>query len=324
MATPPGHPHALGDAPPRALGRHDRVRGRRLPVLPAVEQPLLHLLERRRDRDHGAPAHPDRRDRGDRPLGRLDARPVGRPHGRALQARLADLAGDDRGGRPRRVPRRGQRLPRDPRRLAVARGHDRDADALPRHRAGNPADGHDRRLPDQPREHRRRPDPPYAYPLLDRVLRCAGDRLRRRPPCDAARARDLRDRRGPGGSLLRGHPRQADQVLVVRPLRDAERIRRRAVVASLRIGPLRLRRRHGALRRHDRAARRRLDLRRSRHDRRRCRGCGRSRLSSDGSDGRPHCGAGPEHRGRRSSPRERDRSERRRSVSARSRAAAHR
>ena len=37
--------------------------------------------------------------RRDRPLGRVDARPARRADGRALQARLADLAGDDRGRR---------------------------------------------------------------------------------------------------------------------------------------------------------------------------------------------------------------------------------
>ena len=168
------------------------------------------------------------------------------------------------------------------------------------------------------------PIPRHAHPVLDRVLRRAGDRLRRRPPRDAARARDLRDRRRPGGSILRRHSRQADQVLAVRPLRDAERIRRRAVVAPLRVGALRLRRRDGALRRHDRPARRHLDLRRSRHDRRRRRGRRRSRLSSDGADGRPHSVAGSEHRRRRSPPRERDRPERPRSVPARPRAAAQR
>ena len=68
-------------------------------------------------------------------------------HGGALQARLADLAGDARGGRPGHGPRRVQRLPHDAPRPAVAGGDDRDADALPRHRPGDPADGHDRRLP---------------------------------------------------------------------------------------------------------------------------------------------------------------------------------
>ena len=117
------------------------------PYFLRLDQPLLHLPERGRGRDHGAPAHADRDHRRDRPLGRVDARPHRRADGRALQARLADLAGDGRGGRPRRVPRRVQRLPGHAARPAVAGGHDRHADALPRHRAGDPADGHDRRLP---------------------------------------------------------------------------------------------------------------------------------------------------------------------------------
>ena len=98
--------------------------------------------------------------------------------GGALQARLADLAGDARGRRPGHDPRRVQRLPRHSRRPAVAGGHDRNADALPRDRAGDPADGHDRRLPGAPHEHRRHPDPRHAHPVLDRVLRGAGRRLR--------------------------------------------------------------------------------------------------------------------------------------------------
>ena len=71
----------------------------------------------------------------------------GRRDGRALLARLADLARDGRGRRRRRGLRRVQRLARDAGRAAVARRHDRDADALPRHRAGHPAEQHDRRLP---------------------------------------------------------------------------------------------------------------------------------------------------------------------------------
>ena len=220
--------------------------------------------------------------------------------------------------------RRVQRLPRHARRAAVAGGDDRDADALPRHRAGDPPDGHDRRLPGPPHEHRRHPDPRHAHPVLDRVLRSAGDRLRRRAPRDAARPRDLRHRRGPGGGVLRGHPRQADQVLALRPLRDAVRVRRRALDAPLRLGPLRLRDRARAVRRHDRPARRRLDLRRPRHDPRSGHRRGRPRHAADGVDGRPHARAGSEHRRRRAPPRERDRPERSRHLPARPRAAAER
>ena len=221
-------------------------------------------------------------------------------------------------------PRRVQRLPRHPCRPAVAGGHDRNADALPRHRAGDPPDRHDRRLPGPPDEHRRHPDPRHAHPVLDRVLRRAGDRLRRRSPRDAARPRDLRHRRRPGSGVLRGHSRQADQVLAVRPLGNAVRVRRRPVDAPFRIGPLRLGHRAGAVRRHDRAAGRRLDLRRSRHDSRSGHRRGRPRHAADGVDGRPHARAGSEHRRRRPSARERDRPERRRHLPARPRAAAQR
>ncbi len=48
---------------------------------------------------------------------------------------------------------------------------------------------------------------------------------------------------GQEAAFFAGHPRQADQVLAVRPLGDAVRVRRRAVDAPLRLGPLRLRHR---------------------------------------------------------------------------------
>ena len=99
-------------------------------------------------------------------------------------------------------------------------------------------------FPTSPHEHRRHPDPRHAHPVLDRVLRGARRHLRRRSARDAARPRDLRDRRRPGSGLLRRHSRQADQVLAVRPLRDAVRVRRRSLDAPLRLGPLR--RRHRA------------------------------------------------------------------------------
>ena len=62
----------------------------------------------------------------------------------------------------------------------------------------------------------------------------------RRAARDPARARDLRDRRSPGSGVLRRDPSQANQVLVVRPVRSAQRLRRRAVDAPLRLGPIRL------------------------------------------------------------------------------------
>ena len=57
---------------------------------------------------------------------------------------------------------------------------------------------------------------------------------------------DLRHRRGAGGGVLRGHPRQADQVLALRPLGRAERLRRHPLDAPLRLGPLRRGHRAGA------------------------------------------------------------------------------
>ena len=133
-----------------------------------------------------------------------------RADGRALQARLADLAGDDRGRRPRRGPRRVQRLPRHARRPAVARGHDRNADALPRHRPGDPADRHDRRLPDDLTNIGVVPIPRHAHPVLDRVLRRAGGRLRassstrRRSGARSSRSAPARRRRSSPASASSG------------------------------------------------------------------------------------------------------------------------
>ena len=86
--------------------------------------------------------------------------------------------------------------------------------------AQGPAVGHDQRIPAGPREHRRRPDPAHAHLVFGRHLPGARGRLRNHPPRDAAGARDLRHRRKPGGGLLLRYPRQADQVLALRPLGD--------------------------------------------------------------------------------------------------------
>ncbi len=241
VATEPARPRPLGDPARLRPARHHRLRRERLPLLPGVDQPLLHRPERGRDRDHCAPADVHHHHRGDRPLGGVDARPHGARHGRALPARLADLARDDRGCHSRGDPRRLQRLPDHTPRVAVARGDDRDADALSRHRAGNPAHRHDQRVPAGPCEHRRHSDSAYAHLVLGPVLPRARGRLRDRPPCDAAGTGDLRHRRESGSRLLLGYPRQADQVLAVRALGSDVRIRGRALVAPVRLRTLRLR-----------------------------------------------------------------------------------
>ena len=60
----------------------------------------------------------------------------------------------------------------------------------------------------------------HAHLVFGRHLPGARGRLRNHPPRDAAGARDLRHRRKPGGGLLLRYPRQADQVLALRPLGD--------------------------------------------------------------------------------------------------------
>ena len=98
--------------------------------------------------------------------------------------------------RSRREPvRRVQRLPRHRARPAVARRHDRDADALPRDRAGDPPDRHDRRLPERPSRTSACSRSTARRSLVGPLLRDPRARGRRRAPRDAARALDLRDRR---------------------------------------------------------------------------------------------------------------------------------
>ena len=117
----------------------------------------------------------------------------------------------------RRGRGRVQRRARDARRPAVARGHDRHADALPRDRAGDPADdtiggfpavAHERsasfRFPARRSRTRSRSSP--CSPSSSAIV------LHATP----ARPRDLRDRRRQGGGVLRRDPRQADQVLALR------------------------------------------------------------------------------------------------------------
>ena len=140
------------------------------------------------------------------------------------------------GGGARRV----QRLPDHAHRPAIARRHDRDTDALPRHRAGDPAVGHDQRIPAGPSRTSASSRSAHAHLVFGRHLPGARGRLRNHPPRDAAGARDLRHRREPGGGLLLRYPRQADQVLALRPLGDDVRPRRCALDAPLCVGPLRL------------------------------------------------------------------------------------
>ena len=102
------------------------------------------------------------------------------------------------------VLRRVQRRAGHAARAAVARGHDRDADAVPRDRADHPAEGHDRRLPEPPYRRSASSRSAARRSRGRRLLRCARGDLRGRPARDAARARDLRDRRRPEAALFAG------------------------------------------------------------------------------------------------------------------------
>ena len=115
--------------------------------------------------------------------------------------------GDGRGTRRRNPVRRVQRLPRHRPRPALARRHDRDADTLPRDRAGDPPDRHDRRLPERACEHRRRPDPRHAGAVVDPLLRRA--RGRRSGSCSTRRRSGARSSRSARRRKPRSSPASA-------------------------------------------------------------------------------------------------------------------
>ena len=119
---------------------------------------------------------------------------------------------------------------------AVARGHDRHADAVPRDRAGDPArptrSAASRTASRTSASSRSPARRSRTRSRSSRVLAVVfGVVLHATPlgPCD------LRDRRRPGGSVLRGHPREADQVLALRPLGLPERFRRHPLDAPVRL-----------------------------------------------------------------------------------------
>ena len=89
------------------------------------------------------------------------------------------------------------------RRAALARGHDRHADALPRDRERDPRAEHGLELPDRVHEPRGRPASfgiQLAVVVGGDLPGARGD-LRRRPADDPARALALRDRHQPGGGV---------------------------------------------------------------------------------------------------------------------------
>ena len=91
------------------------------------------------------------------------------------------------------------------------------------------------------------PIPRHAHPVLDRVLRACSPSssrvvLHATPLGRAIFAIGA----GQEAAFFAGIRVQADQVLALRPLGRAERLRRHPLDAALRVGPLRLRHRAGA------------------------------------------------------------------------------
>ena len=160
--------------------------------------------------------------------------------------------------------RRAQRLPGRVRRTPVARGHDRHARALPRHR-GRP-DRHQgrQRFPQRWRDLANKHIGTTSYPLIVIPFVVLADRLRAPAALHAVRPRRLRDRPERRDRPLQRRRRTPEQAAALRPQRRRLGLRRRLLPAAVRQRQHRHRHRPGAPGDRGRAARRRVHLRRAR------------------------------------------------------------